>query len=359
LISIHSFHTKIDLQDYSVLSSSVHCSPREENDPNDISKSRIALGHLECLLGFIDSDIKAKQTYLSSSSCSKVYFSDLWYLFGLGTEVVGRDGNQAYRVVRVKSPPHRVVPAWKSWFSDSKHEIAPFSITCVHIDFNGRSLGPVITQFGVKRFEGGRDITSLEVYPLRFHPIKKGDFNENEWGKVKSLPADGRYRQLLVNRGSKFLEVAEIKQMYYAGLTVDVREEVESQVVIDFETAFSVEDEKQQKWKPDIQRVAVPEQDSVLDTKACMAECCEYEIVHDDTYVDQKQATDYINGLLPKRQGMNELPSVAIIPQLLVDLRDGIQKNQYKISEDELAIMSYRVFGFVLRSRKWGMHYFF
>jgi hypothetical protein len=105
-----------------------------------------------------------------------------------------------------------------------------------------------------------------------------------------------------------------------------VREDVESQVVIDFETAFSVEDEKKQKWKPDIQRVTVPEQDSDSDAKACMAECCEYDIVHDDTYVDQKQAADYINSLLPKRQGVNELPSVAIIPELLVELKEGIQK---------------------------------
>ncbi len=117
---------------------------------------------------------------------------------------------------------------------------APFSITCVYIDFDGVNLGPVTKAFDFKSFDGEREVTSLEVYPLRFRPLRRIDFSDSEWNKVEALPENVRYRQKLAHRGAKFLEVAAVKHMYYARPTLEVQGEVESQVVVDFETAFSV-----------------------------------------------------------------------------------------------------------------------
>jgi hypothetical protein len=156
----------------------------------------------------------------------------------------------------------------------------------------------------------------------------------------------------------KFLEVASVKHMYYAGPTLEVRDEVESQVVIDFETAFAVEDVAQKLWKPDLETLiggamAEEDEESEDEEDVCRAECCREELVHDDSYVDDKQSSEYVDNLLPKAGRLDEQLSVAVIPRPLEELRS--RTGEPLISEDDLLIMSYRVFGFVLRSRKWGM----
>ncbi|KAK7740448.1 hypothetical protein SLS53_005289 [Cytospora paraplurivora] len=156
--------------------------PEEKPDPKDITKSPMALDHLRCLLTFMESEVLARQNYLNSPVCRKVFFSDLWYLFRPGMEVIGRDGKQAYRVIKVTTPRHRVVPAWQTWLwgSDDKKKTAPFSITCIYIDFDGHNLGPVSKTCHFKRFDNEMEITSLPVYPLRLHPATKNNFSESE-----------------------------------------------------------------------------------------------------------------------------------------------------------------------------------
>jgi hypothetical protein len=325
---------------------------------DDVTKSSTALEHLKCLLSFLDSDISAKQTYLKSPDCRKVFFSDLWHLFRPGMEVTGSDGKQAYRVIDVTSAKHRVAPPWERWSSNSekRKKTRPFSITCLYIDFNGTNLGPVPKVFDFKRFDGERDVTSLEVYPLRFHPAKRADFSDSEWKELEALPANERYRQKLIRRGAKFLQVADVKHMYYAGPTLEARDEVESQVVIDFETAFSVEDPAQKLWKPELKTMIgnpeVDDGDQDEQDQSCGEACCRIDLVHDDSYVEMKQREEYVNGLLPEAGAVDEQPSIAIIPRPLKELRTS--SGSSLVSDDELIIMSYRVFGFVLRSRKWG-----
>lgn len=339
----------------------------EKVDPEDLTRSPMALDHLKCLLSFIDSYILARQNYLDSHDCRKVFFPDLWYLFRPGMEVIGRDGKQAYRVVKVTSPRHRVVPAWQTWLwgSGDKKKKALFSLTCVYIDFDGHRIGPVSDRFDFKKFDGETEVTSLPVYPLRLHSMTRNNFSEAEWLSLGSFSPESRYRQKLINRGAKFLEVAGVKSMFYAGPTLGVRDEVESQVVIDFETAFSVDNERQQAWKPNLEiMLGNPdsiEPSSIDDTQedrdevlGCRAACCRDDWICNDAHIDDLQRETYVNGLLPKTGGPNERPSVAIVPQPLGELRNHSDKTSYAISNDERVIMSYRVFGFVLRSRQWG-----
>ncbi|KAB2572774.1 hypothetical protein DBV05_g8541 [Lasiodiplodia theobromae] len=206
-------------------------SDEEEDDSDDPAKSPKALEHLRVLLNFIDSEIVAKRKYLSTRQCHKVFFSDLWLLFRPGMEVIGMDGKQAYRVIDVTSPKHRVDPAWLKWYNPTgmQRKRAPFSITCVYIDFDGKNLGPVQRVFDFRSFDGERDVTSLEVYPLHFHPVRQANFSEEEWQAAKAIPEAERYRHKLIQRGIKFLNVASVKHMYYAGPTLETREEVESQ----------------------------------------------------------------------------------------------------------------------------------
>ncbi|KAL8397945.1 hypothetical protein RB594_004600 [Gaeumannomyces avenae] len=326
-----------------------------DSESDEVTKSPMALEHLKCLLSFVDSDISAKKAYLKSPDCRKVFFSDLWHLFRPGVEVTGSNGRQAYRVIHVTSAKHRVAPRWERWYSDlgESKKTPPFRIICVYIDFDGKSLGPVPKVFDFRKFEGEVDITSLEVYPLRFHPAKRVDFTDSEWEKLEALPASERHRQRLIRRGAKFLQVAGVKHMYYAGPTLGARDEVESPVVIDFETAFSVNDPALLLTKPELKTmVGNPEaKDSDKDAagEPCRAACCWGETLFDDSDVDKKQGEDYVNSLLPDAGAVDEQPSIAIIPRPLKELRAG--KDNYLVSDDELVIMSHRVFGFVLRTK--------
>ncbi|KAL6691496.1 hypothetical protein J3F84DRAFT_164259 [Trichoderma pleuroticola] len=331
----------------------------EDAKLDNFTKSPAALEHISCLLEFMDSDISKRFSRLQEPDCRKVFFSDLWYLFRPGMEVIGSDGRQAYRVISVTSAKHRVAAPWERWYNsitDDKRKTSPFSITCIYIDFDGKNIGPVTKVFDFKRFDGEKDITLLEVYPLHVHPVKQSDFDDSLWPEVEPLPPSQRYRRKLIRRGAMFLEVAAVKHMYYAGPTLEVRDDVEGQVVIDFETAFSVEDESQKQWKPILQPLignpSVEEDDDATDAR-CRGRCCEGDVVYDDTHIDDQQKTEYLNGLLPKMTALNEQPSIALFPRSLKELRAG-PKNFPYASDEELVIMSYRVFGFVLRNRKWA-----
>ncbi|KAI4599400.1 hypothetical protein KJ359_001842 [Pestalotiopsis sp. 9143b] len=190
-----------------------------ESDEEEVAETQSegAMEHLRTLLQFFDSEIVPRRRFLESSSCKKVEFSDLWYLFRPGMEVIGNDGKQVYRVVKVSSARHRVIPAWEMYWSGDeekdKKSQQPFSIKCVFVDFNGKSLGPVSIDFDFPRFIGERDVTSFEVYPLGFHPHRRSDFNDSEWRSVSGLPENQRLKAKLVLRGKRFLEVAGVRQM--------------------------------------------------------------------------------------------------------------------------------------------------
>lgn len=342
----------------------------KDKDSDNPNHSEMALQHLKVLMGFVDSEIETKRAHLLTPECRKVFFTDLWYLFRPGEEVIGRDGKQAYRVISVSSPRHQKTQPWDAWLmfnsqgTEKAKKKSPFSITCVYIDFNGSYIGPVSQTFDFKQFDGQREITSLPVYPIRLHTMKESEVSEAEWRELKPLGSEKRYRQHLVNRGAKFLDVLGIKPMYYAGPTLGVREEIESQVVIDFEMAFSADDGQDTTWQPELEILPEKrwsaegeeeEEGDILD-RMCGAECCRRDWIYDDTFVDDKERTRYINSLLPSSDRANGQPSIAVIPQLLKDLKDGSSKTGYSISDDELLIMSCRVFGFVLRQRRWGMY---
>jgi hypothetical protein len=278
-------------------------------------------------------------------------------------EVIGSDGKQAYRVIQVTSAKHRPISMNQSYYGydflpkrGEESEKAEFSLLCVYIDFDGKYIGPVLRTFEIKRFDGEREITSLEVYPLRYHKLRRSDFNETEWNELQKYPDEDRCLKNLVKRGRKFVEAAAVKHMYYSGSTMVVREEVESQVVIDFETAFATEGEIQEHIKrPSLENFIgeiTDKQDTEDSSSRMKCACCRLDTVFDDAYVDKNQRNDYISSLLSNNNAP-EPPPIVAIPRLFNELKNNLA-NGYTLPENELAIMSYRVFGFVLRNRKWG-----
>lgn len=317
--------------------------------------------NIRCLLRFIDIVIKPRQEHINSPLCRTVTFGDIWLLFNPGEAVIDQKGKQAYRVVNVTSTRHRVKNPneknFSAWNDESKAQFEdnPVFIHCVSVDFDGVSIGPVRQSFTVSRFDGQKDVDALPVYPLRF-------------SRIPGL------RQRLIERGRKFIEVAGMKHMHYTGLALETHSDVDSQVMIDFEEALT----RSPEWKPEIESVieedsqrkrkekkkATSSSDSEsssgseseseiarrkrkLKSVPCVTQCCANEITHHDDYVETRRREEYIGSQM--NMGPSETPSVAIFPRPFSDLR-----NEYALNDDELLILSHRVFGFIMRSRKWG-----
>ncbi|KAI1804748.1 hypothetical protein F4811DRAFT_552621 [Daldinia bambusicola] len=323
----------------------------EEEDDDDLN-TQIAFEHLKCLVEFMDNDMQTRIDYLESNKCQKVFFSDLWYLFQPGTLVIGNDGKQAYRVLSMHSVGHQVTDPLRRWSHASREteeEEASITLKCVYIDFDGKQLGPVSKDFQIPRYEREKSVTYLEVYPLRFHKYRKDDTTEDNANPGNDI------KKYLISRGKMFLNaaavrLAAIRPMYYAGPALQTQDEIESQVVVDFEAALGIEDNIANGWKPTletlIQSVDSSEEQGSGGNK-CQADCCVAETVHDDSYVEVQRNGEFMGHLLPKTR--EEMPSVTVLPRTL-DTREP----DAGLTPDNLAIMSYRVFGFVLRNRKWA-----
>ncbi|KAL1857624.1 hypothetical protein Daus18300_010264 [Diaporthe australafricana] len=142
-----------------------------------------------------------------------------------------------------------------------------------------------------------------------------------------------------------------MKQMYYSGLAVDTRDEIESQVIVDFEEALS--NETRRSWIPNIKRLMGMDWNSKTDEddEDCTAECCWQENVHEDAYVDVNKTEKFIDDIMAGiKDTPQKLPSVTIFPRSLEETKTEVNA----LMDDELMIMSYSVFGFALRDRTWA-----
>ncbi|KAJ3578818.1 hypothetical protein NPX13_g1739 [Xylaria arbuscula] len=354
----------------------------EEQAEKRTARDRLTAGleQMECLVKFIN-ELKTGKDELRNRCPPAIPFADVALLFTLGDTVISKDHKQAYLVVNVICARHRVKTSRETnpsyWKDKGKVEFEdnPVRIYCTHIDFDGKLLGPVLSVFTVSRFSGQKEVTSLPIFPLKY--------------------AENGLRDRLIERGKTFFKVAGIRHMHYKGLTLKTRDEVDSQVVIDFDEAIN----RNPEWKPFFRSLVEetlsediesggPEQKPLTEglppsprypphprgvlrhggfgtepndfqkpydpystqrhdfQKRCVDECCETESTYYDEYVDIWRREDFVSSQLD--HAPSGTPPVSIIPR---DLRDIEENNT--LTDDEYLIMSFRVFGFVLRSRKW------
>lgn len=279
-----------------------------------------ALDHLRCLIEFMDTDIKQRVNQLQESSNQKIFFSDIWHLFKPGDEVLDSDQRQAYRVVQITGIRHHSSYAnMKDWrYSTWETRVV---IHCIYMDFNGKLLGPVSKEIEIPKFDGEREIRSLPVYPLRF-------------------TNDSEVRGRLIRRGNIFMELAEVKHMQFTGVTLNTQEEVDSQVVVDFEQTL----QHNTGWGPDIQpppagNTSEPQPARDITPGCTITGCCNDEKSHQDAYVDQNRMKEFTR----------EQPTLAIYSRYIEAIKDG-----NRLRDDELVLLTHRIFVFILRSRKWG-----
>lgn len=357
-----------------VASSTIEATQSGLDQGSSINREELAVKkeHLACLQEFMDDYTGRKMAYLNGTDCAKIVFSDLWFLFQPGTLVISADGKQAYQVVSIRSKRHKGTDRGNWWSAfhfpeseDSDSSTSPdgkprhhdITIKCVFVHFDGHAIGPAIKTFGINTWDGEKDITFLEVYPLRLHilaRLKERPRTSSTEPIVSEKDVKVGVETLqhrLAERGRRFVKVAAVKQMYYSGLAVNTRDEIESQVMIDFEAALS--DETRKHWSPKIGRLVGtdwnPDKDET--NKGCIAECCRGENIHNDAYVDKDNSQNFLNAIMAKiEHSPHTLPSAVIFPRSL----DTTKAQGNEFTDEELMIMSYTVFGFVLRDRSWG-----
>ncbi|KAH6653884.1 hypothetical protein BKA67DRAFT_263439 [Truncatella angustata] len=379
-------------EDFKELAAKKYKNKSVNEEPGQDGSSRIPKVHqqlgadpeleeIQCLLSFIDI-IKKKQQAFDDCSCKKVTFSDIWLLFNPGDVVITKKVTQAYRVIKVVNPTHRYKdPREKksrSWQDQTKAEIedTPVQVNVVRIEFDGSSLGPVKSTINIKRFDGEKDIQSLPIYPLKFS-------------------TQPQHRASLIERGKLFMEVSPRKHMHFSGITLENRDEVDSQVIIDFDEAFyryprwrlklmslneinsaepripESEDESDFDSERDVSNTrlfsyrrskvrerghidnedsdgqhATPKTTSTL-LRSCLKECCANELCYDDKWVDDRRREEYITSSI--KNAAAKKPSVGLVSRSLIQTM-----GDDSLTEDDLMILPHRVFGFILRSRKWA-----
>ncbi|THX40507.1 hypothetical protein D6D10_03441 [Aureobasidium pullulans] len=235
-----------DKQDHSTFATS---------DP--LTDSIEALRDLRCLKQFFELYIHPTVDRFRSKTARKVRFADLWYLFPYGEEIflasaLGAEARSsftqtaesgAYQSVfrvydhsggrlRLSNPDDDEDESNNNFQTPSAGpgRIESFNMICYHIDWDSKSHSPVSYRIQIKPFEGERDITSLDVYPTKYHK----DFEP--------------IRQQLLTRGRKFLELTKPTHMRYRGRTYDshpcgynsgdplsATSFVESEIMVDFE----------------------------------------------------------------------------------------------------------------------------
>ncbi|KAL9005183.1 MAG: hypothetical protein Q9188_002019 [Gyalolechia gomerana] len=305
-----------------------------------------AITHLRILARFLKEDMKeifAKHELLRSSKAEKVAFQDLWHLFMAGDLVVAESESserslELYQVsilpaadffssrrpvkeisTRTEGSQHLVESVYKE---ESVSAMSVFQVDVFYFDFDGQKFGPVERRLELASYEGEKNIVDLPIYPLRYH--KNAD----------------QFMATMLARGKKFRELAtpnEYPHRDYSGLSVgEPQEQIDSQVIIDFSLAYR----KHPKNAPKFGLRSWIEDDARVVTEACgipgCTDCFKDRFMFDDHRVDRQRTVEFIraNGSLLRT----------------ISSSDDLNKN---LTESMMLLLPNRVYGFVLRSRRW------
>ncbi|KAL8932924.1 MAG: hypothetical protein Q9216_006609, partial [Gyalolechia sp. 2 TL-2023] len=305
-----------------------------------------AITHLRILANFLKEDMKevfAKHELLRSAKAERIAFQDMWHLFMAGDLVVAESESserslELYQVsilpaadffssrrpvkeisTRTEGSQHLVESVYKE---ETLSAMSVFKVDVFYFDFDGQKFGPVERRLELVSYEGEKNITDLPIYPLRYH--KNAD----------------QFIAMMLARGKKFRELAapnEYPHREYSGLSVgEPQEQIDSQVIIDFALAYR----KHPKNAPKFGLRSWIEDDARVVTEACgipgCTDCFKDRFMFDDHRVDRQRTVEFIraNGSLLRTISSSE----------------DLTKN---LTENMMLLLPNKVYGFVLRSRRW------
>ena len=322
-------------------SETLYNSGASSETEDDITTSIEAFHDLTCLFEFIDDVLKPAITRIRG--LKDVQFLDLCLLFSPEDFIYHKRGKQKiWRIVY--SSGGRSFVSLKDrdetnvQYSESK---SPLLIYCYYLDFDGASYGPVSKYFSISPYDGYRSLESLDFQPL------------------STIATAQEEAELWTERGREFLRCLGIGRKRYTGLTETtnasdeklettseetlIAENVDSQIILDFEFAM------QQKpiWAPlyDISYTLSQEWAETIEASLGATNkhgeycdklfCCGNEWIPTDMIWIAKRSDEVISKDPILKKGSHS-----------TDSND--------IPLEQLKILPYQTFGFVLRTRKWG-----
>lgn len=222
--------------------------------------SPTALKDIEIYIRFVERHIEPQWTRASGTAPYRVRFNDLPMIFQPGgllyvrpsdmkAEDTGstedKSDSQASKSEGAKSEadePKMYQTAWRIYriapspiADDTPNDTDKSSnrvlqIDAYYIDYNGAAYVTVVHSFFIRHFENDRDITKLNVFPMRF-------------AKDANKMRDG-----LKEQGRRFLEVTKQKHLYYSGWTFahepigtalkTTVEHIDGDIMIDFREGY-------------------------------------------------------------------------------------------------------------------------
>ncbi|KAK6524567.1 hypothetical protein TWF281_011471 [Arthrobotrys megalospora] len=339
--------------------------PGEESDEESVDGSVIpgvegsdidtpeALQHLRCYVEFVDRELMQLPSLFNGISRRKIRFSDLWYLFKLGDYVYWRPAgdstasSKSDKFDSSKRPPNSSIyqSIWMVYgFScsniddddpdDIEGKNNSFTVWAYSIDYDGQRYGMVTKRFDMTQWAGEKDITSLDVYPIRY--CKQPEYILSD----------------LKDRGKRFQSCVERRHLYYEGWTMPhdpngakesqfdgLPQHVESDVIIDFAETL----QSNPSWKPEHATLKLhPDdypigEDSMvvyewLDAKGSRQEIQERTLRNDS--VVERQQEEYIKA-----------------NPFLLSILNGLDP---EITENEYVLLPRRLFAYILRERKFA-----
>ncbi|GES64230.1 P-loop containing nucleoside triphosphate hydrolase [Aspergillus terreus] len=278
-------------------------------ETTDLDDARILLDGFRALVYLLDNDLADLiQTHRQAreGTVKSIYFSHLWHLFWPGQEIVTKSPNkQVFRVIQVSGGRRSLVPRKAQ---SSRNTISNLVIDCFHLDYDGKQVRPVPKTIAIRPYVGERLVTALCAYPLQY--------------------VDETTKSELTKRGTKFVDLVKVSHKRYKGLSLTNEdfhklEEIESDVIIDFELAYRSGD-------PGIKRPNFGGGVIVQPTEEDEEETHDGDISYDN---EEFRTARYFKFL-----------------QHTALLED---RALYQLEREHLILLPDRVFGYVLLSRKW------
>ncbi|CAD6592878.1 MAG: hypothetical protein ASARMPRED_006768 [Alectoria sarmentosa] len=318
---------------------------KEELKRAEASKATFLLQSWKTMIAVMDNDLRPKMelcSRISKKTLKEISYEDLGYLFKPGDVVLASEDQrlQALAVLattggrkllhdsQVRRPTGDEEP--ESFFHTSGGH-SPFVVDCFYYDFDGTNFGAILRSITIPKYEGRTPVNRLAVYPESL----SGDANRD-------------LKLVLAERGRKFVQLCSLSTIAhrtYTGRTLDdPPEEVDSQVIIDCHMAAIVpSDQRPDKaqWMPTLGMTQPTEPDE-REVSEVHADCHRQECG-----ICNNPRTNYVfnHQKFARQQSKEYVTSEEIVNRPF---------GEGELREHQFMLLPYRVFGFVLRSRKWA-----
>ena len=318
---------------------------KEELKIADAAKAGFLLQSWRVMIALMDSDLRPKFELCSkirNNTLREIAYDDLGYLFKPGDVVLASQDQRLQalavlattggRKLLLEGPLRRTTgdEEPESFFHTSGGH-SSFVVDCFYYDFDGTDFGAILRSITIPKYEGMTPVNHLAVHPESL----SGDANRD-------------LQTTLAKRGRKFVQLCSMSAVAhrtYTGRTLDdPPEEVDSQVIIDCHMAAIVPPNQRPdnaQWMP-ILGMTQPTEPDEREITEVHADC-----YRQDCGICNSPRTNFVfnHQRFARQQSKEYVTSEEIVNRPF---------GEAELREHQYMLLPYRVFGFVLRSRKWG-----